>query len=144
SAKVHEDISFSCAAGAIDHFSGASRRRKAIFVNLRASWRLGGEAESATLARTRMSAFVDLQQMRLIDFGVALGRRERGVAEEFLDGAQVAAGAEQMGGEGVAQGMRRGAFGQAQGAAHGLHQALDNTRVQTLAAGAAEDGLDAQ
>ena len=43
--------------------------------------------------------------------GVALGGRERGVAEQLLDRPQVGPGPKQVGGEGVAQGVRRRAFG---------------------------------
>ena len=40
------------------------------------------------------------------DVGVDLGGDEVGVAEEFLDGAEVGAVVEEVGGEGVAQGVR--------------------------------------
>jgi hypothetical protein len=49
-----------------------------------------------------------------VDGGVDLGRRQAGVAQQFLDGAEVAAIGEQMRREGVPQRMRRGALGEAE------------------------------
>ncbi len=48
---------------------------------------------------------VDGHEVVQRDAGVALGGGELGVAEEFLDGAEVGAIAEQMGGVGVAEGV---------------------------------------
>lgn len=53
-----------------------------------------------------MRAFVDFEQMRLVDGGVAPRRREGRVAEKFLDRAQVSAGGKQMRRERVAQPAR--------------------------------------
>ena len=55
-----------------------------------------------------------LQQPLGIDGGVDLRRGQRGVAEQLLDRAQVAAARQQVGGEGVAQRVRRSGLGQAE------------------------------
>ena len=52
-----------------------------------------------------------VEQVAAVDLGIDLGGRQAGVAEQLLDGAQVAAGAEQVGGETVAQGMGGGGIG---------------------------------
>jgi hypothetical protein len=57
---------------------------------------------------------VDLHQARGIDGGVGLRGRQRGMAQQLLDRAQVAPGVQQMRGEAVAQRVRRGAGGQAE------------------------------
>ena len=41
-----------------------------------------------------MRGFIDLEQVLRFDLGVALGRRQAGVAQEFLDRPQVAAAAQ--------------------------------------------------
>ena len=46
-----------------------------------------------------MRARIDLAQTLDVDVRVALGRRQRRVAEKFLDSAEIAAAGEQMGGE---------------------------------------------
>ena len=61
-----------------------------------------------------MGAVVGLEQMRAVDLGIALRGRQAGVAEQFLDGAQIGAGAKQMRGEGMAERMRRRRVGQAE------------------------------
>ena len=48
---------------------------------------------------------VDLHQVVNTDMGVFLGGRERGVTEEFLDGAQISAPFQHMGSEGMSEGM---------------------------------------
>src|SRR5690348_14215712 len=63
--------------------------------------------------RMRMRLRIGAEQGRGVDLRIALGGAERGVPEEFLDGAQVGAGAQQVRGERVAQRMRRGAGRQA-------------------------------
>ena len=56
------------------------------------------------------------------------------MAEELLDGADVVAGLEQVGGEGVAEGVAGGVLGDA-GAPDGLlHGALDDGRVDVVTA----------
>ena len=61
------------------------------------------------------------------------------MAEQFLDGAQIAAPVQQMGGKGMPQRVRRRAVGQAQRAAQPLHGELDNARTERTAAGADKD-----
>ena len=61
-----------------------------------------------------MGGAVDLEEPGEVDLGVALGRRERGVAEQLLDGAQVGARGQQVRGEGMAQRVRRRGLGQQQ------------------------------
>src|ERR1044071_3305363 len=60
----------------------------------------------ASASGAGMGGLVDLQQVLGVDLGVALGGGERGVPQQLLDGPQVAAGPQQVGGEGMAQGMR--------------------------------------
>ena len=52
-----------------------------------------------------MGVTVNVEQVRRVDRGVYLGRRQAGMAEQLLQRAQVGAAAEQMGGEAVAQRM---------------------------------------
>src|ERR671911_1535008 len=56
--------------------------------------------------RPRMCLEVDLLQLLAREVGVELGGREVGVAEHLLDRAEVATARQQMGGEGVAEGVR--------------------------------------
>ena len=88
------------------------------------------------VARVRRA--VDRLEAGGVDAGVALRRRERGVAEEFLDAAQIAPGFEQVGGEAVAQRVRCRALGQAEHPAQHAHLALYNAGVEALAARADE------
>ena len=53
-----------------------------------------------------MRTVVDAPQPAAVDVAVDLRRRERAVAEQLLDHAQVGAALEQVGGEGVAQAVR--------------------------------------
>src|SRR6185369_2779720 len=87
----------------------------------------------------RVRALIHCQKPLAVDAGIDLRGRERGVAEQFLDRAQIAAAAEQMGGEGMPQRMRRGAVGQAERAAQPLHGELDDSWRQWSAARADED-----
>ena len=62
-------------------------------------------------AKTRTSGVgvgfvVDVHEVADGGVGVLLGGGERGVAEEFLDGAEISAVGEQVSGEGVAQRVR--------------------------------------
>ena len=52
------------------------------------------------------------------------------MAQEFLDSAKIAAARQKMGGEGMAQGVRRGIVRQVEGATKLLHFALDDPRLQ--------------
>jgi len=88
-----------------------------------------------------MGAVIDFKKPRSVDAGIDLGRRQAGMAEQFLDGAQIAAAGQKMGGEGVAQCMWGRRIGQAEGASQLLHLSLDDGRLQWATAGAAEKGL---
>ncbi len=59
------------------------------------------------LLSPRMRGVIDREQTRGVDFGVALGGRQRGMAEQLLDRPQIAATGEEMRGERMAQRMRR-------------------------------------
>lgn len=77
---------------------------------------------------------VACQQSLRIDLGVALRRGDRGVAEQFLDRAQIASRRQQMRRKGVAKRMRRGAVVKTKGAGVSLHRQLDLSRRKRLAA----------
>ena len=64
------------------------------------------------------------EQLFSIHLGITLGRRQRGVAQKFLYCSQVTAAGQKMRGEGMAEGMRRDAFGQVKGGADQSHGAL--------------------
>ena len=66
------------------------------------------------------------------------------MAEQFLNGAQVAAASQQMRREGVTQSMRRRAVGQAKRASHPLHGQLDNPGRQRPSARADEQRSSGQ
>jgi len=53
-----------------------------------------------------MKPAVNLAEPAQLDACIDLGRRDRGVAEHFLDDAQVGAPREKVGGEAVPEGMR--------------------------------------
>src|SRR5580704_8178370 len=93
---------------------------------------------SRRLLGARMGAAIDLEQPFAVDRGVDLRGRQGGVAEELLDGAQVAAARQQMGGEGMAQRMRGRGFGEAEEAAQPLHGELHDPGRQRPALGADE------
>jgi hypothetical protein len=57
----------------------------------------------ALAPRPGVSLVIDLGQVLKIQVGVDLGGADVGVTQEFLDGAQVAGGFQQVAGEGVAQ-----------------------------------------
>ena len=59
------------------------------------------------------------------DVGVDLGGFDVFVAEEFLDGADVVAGFEQVGGEAVTEGVTAGGFDDAAGFDGGMDGALE-------------------
>ena len=79
--------------------------------------------------------------MFLIHLGIDLRGREIGVAEQFLDFAQITAIAQKMGGEAVAKGVRGGGVGQTQRTAQALHDQLNDARRKTLALFAKEQGI---
>ena len=65
---------------------------------------------------------IHLEQPLGVDAGIDLRGRERGVTEQFLDRAKVAAARQKMRREGMPQSVRRGAVGQAQSAPQPLHE----------------------
>jgi len=91
----------------------------------------------------RMGAAIDFHQPFGIDRGVDLRGRQRGVAEQFLDRAQVAAAGEKMRGERMAQRMWGRSLGQSERAAQARHRKLDDAIVplqqSTVAADVAGD-----
>ena len=66
------------------------------------------------------------------DVGVDHGGFEAFVAEEFLDGADVLAGLQEVGGEGVAEGVAAGFFGEAGFLDGGGDGFLDDAGVQVV------------
>src|SRR3989449_6043713 len=63
--------------------------------------------ESLLVMRPRVRLVVGLHQPVERDVGVALGRGQRGVAEQLLDRAQVRAAVQEVGREGMAERVRR-------------------------------------
>src|ERR1700746_818725 len=61
----------------------------------------------------RVRFAVGIDELSCVDVGVALRRAEPRVAEQFLNGAQIRAGFEQMRGERVPQGVRTDAVSRA-------------------------------
>ena len=86
----------------------------------------------------RMRRPVHVEEPGGVDRGVALGRRQRGVAEQFLDRLQVAAAGQQVGGEGMPERVRRGGLRQAEPAAQRLDGLLDAAGTEPAALGADE------
>ena len=84
-----------------------------------------GDSRRRRASSLRVRRLIGRQQARRVDLGVALGRRQRGVAQQVLDGPQIRPRSQQMGGEGVAEGVRRHPVRQAQASAQGLDQTLD-------------------
>src|SRR5215468_10346232 len=91
------------------------------------------------LSLTRVRAAVNLKQSLGVDAGIDLRRRERGMAEQFLDRAQIAATGQKVGGKGMPERVRRGAVGQAERAAQPRHCELNDAGAQGSAAGADKD-----
>eukprot|EP00998_Keelungia_sp_KM082_P008445 NODE_4633_length_765_cov_1.670846_g4610_i0.p2 GENE.NODE_4633_length_765_cov_1.670846_g4610_i0~~NODE_4633_length_765_cov_1.670846_g4610_i0.p2 ORF type:complete len:181 (-),score=18.25 NODE_4633_length_765_cov_1.670846_g4610_i0:191-733(-) len=81
-----------------------------------------------------MGPLIDGHQAFGIDRGIALGRRKRGVAEQILNGTQITATGQKVGGKGMAHGMRGGGIGQVQKAAYFAHFALGDLCDQPPAA----------
>ena len=61
-----------------------------------------------------MGVAVDVHQVRRIHRGIDLRRRQAGMAEQLLEGAEIGAAPEQMGREAVPQCMGRRPLGQSQ------------------------------
>src|SRR5215470_13380298 len=81
-------------------------------------------------ARAGVCRVVNREQALCLDGGVTLRRRQTGVPQQFLDRPQIAAGAEEMGGKAVPQGVRGLRFGETQIPTNRLHLALYKTRVE--------------
>ena len=75
-------------------------------------------------SRARVGAEVLLADMRAVHVRVDLGRRDVGVAEHLLDGAQIGAALEEMGRERMAQGVGMQAV-PADGAPRARHDGVD-------------------
>jgi hypothetical protein len=74
--------------------------------------------------------------------GIDLSGGDVGVAEEFLDGADIVAGFEEVGGEGVAEGVATDGFrdlGELNGGANG---ALEDLLIEVITAGFAGARID--
>ncbi len=97
------------------------------------------ERPSARGLGTGMGGLVHAHQLGGVDLGVDLRRRQAGMPEQLLDGAQVPSPAEEMGREGVAERVGRGAVGQAEGAAQALHGELDDAGREGAAPHADEE-----
>src|SRR5580692_1052581 len=87
-------------------------------------------------SRARMRRAVSFDESVGVHFRVDLRGRQRRVAEQFLDRAQIAAAREEMRGEGMAQRMRRRRFGKPERAAQPRHRQLHEARRQRAAFGA--------
>ena len=81
-------------------------------------------ADAGSIALARMRVAVNVEQGRGIDLGVDLGRSQAGMAQQFLQTAQIRARTQQMGGKAVTQGMGRGCRGQAERDARPRHRLL--------------------
>src|SRR5690606_3301591 len=84
--------------------------------------------------RTRMGLVVNVQQVLVVYFGVDLGGGEACVAEQFLDGAQVAACCQKMSGKAVAKRVGGDGIGQVEAAAQMGDEARDEPRVDAATA----------
>src|SRR5436190_20062302 len=90
------------------------------------------------LLRAGMRGVIDREEARRVNLGVALGGREGGMAEQFLDRTQVATAGQKMRGEGMAQGVRRRRLGQTEKQPQLLHRHLHQSWAQALALGSEE------
>src|SRR3954469_11578754 len=81
-----------------------------------------------SVSRPRMGAAIDFEQTIGVNSGVDLRRGERGVAEQFLDGAEIAAAPEQMGGERMPKRVGRRRIRQAERTAQPFHDQLHDAR----------------
>src|SRR5271163_2501115 len=88
-----------------------------------------------------MEAAVDREQALGVDMGVALGGGEVDMAEQLLDGAQVGAVLEEMGGEAVAQEVGIDAFADPGQRAGGMDQAPQRQAAEGPAARAQQQAL---
>ena len=87
-----------------------------------------------------MCAVIDLRQVLEIKVGVDLGGADVGVPQQFLYRAQIAAGFQQMTGEGVPQGVRMDVPGNTLTARPVFNALLYGTRAQSFPAAAGKEG----
>src|SRR5580692_2304438 len=92
----------------------------------------------AQILRARVGGAIGADEAFGVDLGIDLRGRQRGVAEQFLDRADVAAAGEEVRGEGMPQRMRRCGLRQPERAAQPRHGELDDARRQRAALGADE------
>ena len=85
-----------------------------------------GGTLSHAVSGAGMGLVVDGEQAVAVDLGVDLGRRQGGVAQEFLDLAEIGAGRQEVGCEGVAQRVGRRGLGKAEGVAQAGDCELDD------------------
>src|SRR5450759_5386390 len=98
-----------------------------------------------------MALAVDLEEALGVEVRVALRRRERGVAEELLDGPEVRAGREEMRRERVPERVRRGVAGNrrrkdrpVEDAPHAAVRQTAGTRVQEHDLGVLRGGYESR
>ena len=87
-----------------------------------------------------MSGAVDGHQPGVIDAGIDLRLRQAGMAQQLLNGAQIAPRPQKVGCKGVAQRVRRRRVGQAERPAKASHVPLQDGRLQRTAACTPEQG----
>ncbi len=92
------------------------------------------------LATSGVGGAPDVEEAGLVDMGVALGGGEAGVAEKLLDGAQIGAAGQQVGCEGVPQGVGRRVLRQTGQAPEYAQRARCDGGIEPLAARADEQG----
>lgn len=89
-----------------------------------------------------MKLFVDFAEVRVSDVSVNLGGANVGVAKHSLDAAEVGAVHQEVGGEGVAEGVRGDVFGDAGGSCVVVDDALDGAGGEATEVAAGVDGVE--
>ena len=87
----------------------------------------------------RMGLLIDRHQPVNADVRIDLRRRERGVAEDLLDAAEVSAALEQVGGRRMPQSVRTGVRNRAGCGDPGMDDPADGARVDPAASRAEEE-----
>src|SRR5262245_41548093 len=80
--------------------------------------------------RAGVRGMINREQALALDRSVALGRRQAGMTQKLLNGAEITAGTEQVSSKAVTQSVRRRAFGEPEQPAHSLHPALHETGIE--------------
>src|SRR5690606_34974476 len=83
-------------------------------------------AAVSLLSGAWMGLVVNFEQSLGINAGIDLCGRKARMAQQFLNGSEITAASQQMGGERVAQSVWRGAVGQTKTSAQLLHFSLDD------------------